>query len=225
MEASAKELQKSEVKSAYVLKASAIRNVKGSNFNILDKANIPFYVDFVSNSADDKSSNIILNNSHAHSQITLGNILKHTQREIYIYTSGFRKDIVKDEYDFLKNFERVLREVETIKIIIDEPTKTNVSDLIGEYQVKRKKNISVRLMNDDFVKNRFNKHFDKVKENLNLDESCKNFHLQTADGRMLRLEYDYNNKKAFVNFNHPETAKGYQAIFEEAFKDLQPFTY
>lgn len=169
---------------------------------------------------------MLKNHGYIRSQISSGYIFDITQKSLYIYTHGFRKDILDDTFDYITKLKAVLTRADSVSIIFDDIYNTNVTRAVAEVALSKPENVKLFKAPeniDNIVKDKFKDMLRRESPPYN-DENSE-LHFIVGDQKAYRLEYNMTDKLAKVNFNAPEFSMQLIEVFNEIEKISEPFEF
>ena len=160
----------------------------------LNLGNIIDYKDAIEYFADYKINNVLSNSGNEYAIVIFDNIFKTAERNICLYAQ---------DIESLRKF--LSKEGTNLRIVLKDYDEINscncLRDILKQYYSK----IELR-------KNR--------KGEVKIGENRVYFCI--ADGRMYRVEYDTNTRKARCNFNDNNAVSKYQTVFNQLFEASTP---
>ena len=170
------------------------------------------YWDYLERLAINKSYDLFSNGGIDHTSILMTVFFDHS-KEVRIYTSSFRKDLMSSEpflsglRDFLNNSNHKLF-ILTPKFDLNNNEPWMV--LLKRSANQNRDLIQIRLIND--INNNF------IAENLS-DNNCG---FAVFDNDKFRFEYEPENYRAFASFNQPDRCEELIVLFDTIFEKSEP---
>ena len=154
--------------------------------------------------ADNKIDNVLSNSGKEHAVVIFDNMFRTAEKEICLYARDIfsESNAVTVSPPYKESLRKFLNKDGTkLRIVLknyDENTSCNsLRDIVKQYasKVELRKNVrgEVKIGNT-------------------------NVHFSIADGRMYRLEYDTEDRKARCNFNDANAVSKYQTVFNQLFE-------
>lgn len=169
-----------------------------------DLSNFLDYKEAVEYFANNKIDNVLSNSGNKHAVVVFDNIFKTAERNICLYAKDIfsNENVVTQSPSYMESLKRFLDKKGTnLRIVLkdyDEVTSCNsLRNMLGQYAPK----IELRKNKKGEV---------KIGEN--------SVHFCIADGRMYRVEYDTETRKARCNFNDENAVNKYQTVFNQLFE-------
>lgn len=164
---------------------------------------------------------LVKNSKELHSQITSSSIFKNTNKELIVYTKGFRTYVENtSSFDFLKNLLECIDRVEQAYIFVDDCESTGSRSNVYEAVQKKYHDLPSKVHFYKLTTQQSTSIQDNLKQEFrnflhnpiygfsDINEQNAEFHFIVGDGKKYRLEYDSHGKKADVNYND-STIGGY----------------
>lgn len=166
------------------------------------------YEDAVEYFAVKKENEVLSNSGPDHAVIIFKNIFRTAENEISLYANDIfsPKNPITTDFVYMDAMESFLDKKDArLRIILrnyNEETSNNpLRDLIRKYPSEK-------------VIFRVNRDNDVCIEDQKV-------HFCLADGRMYRMEYATEERKARCNFNDPDSVRRYQIVFNQLFKSSE----
>lgn len=170
----------------------------------LDLENFLDYTEAVEYFANNKVDNVLSNSGNEHAVVIFANMFKTAERNVCLYAKDIFsvENVVSVSPLYMESLRKFLDKGDTkLRIVLkdyDEVTSCNIlRDMLKQYTSK--------------IELRRNKRGEvKIGDN--------SVHLCIADGRMYRVEYDTESRKARCNFNDINAVSKYQTVFNQLFE-------
>lgn len=166
------------------------------------------YEEAVEHFAINKENEVLSNSGPDHAVIIFKNIFRTAENEISLYANDIfsQENPITTDFAYMNAMKSFLEKKDTrLRIILrnyNEATSNNpLRDLIRTYSAEK---VIFRVNKDNDV--------------------CigdQKVHFCLADGRMYRMEYATEERKARCNFNDPDSVRKYQVIFNQLFQSSE----
>lgn len=174
----------------------------------LNLNNILDYKEAVEYFANNKIDNVLSNSGNEYAIVIFDNIFKTAERNICLYA----QDVFSNKNDvtvsslYIESLQKFLiKEGTNLRIVLKDYDEINSCNHLRDILKQYSSRIELR-------KNR--------KGEVKIGENRVYFCI--ADGRMYRVEYDTNTRKARCNFNDNNAVSKYQIVFNQLFEASMP---
>lgn len=174
----------------------------------LNLGNIIDYKDAIEYFADYKINNVLSNSGNEYAIVIFDNIFKTAERNICLYAQDIfsNKNDVTVSSSYIESLQKFLsKEGTNLRIVLKDYDEINSCNHLRDILKQYSSRIELR-------KNR--------KGEVKIGENRVYFCI--ADGRMYRVEYDTNTRKARCNFNDNNAVSKYQTVFNQLFEASTP---
>lgn len=152
--------------------------------------------------ANKKDSMVFLNSGKEHAAIVMGNIFKHSKKNVRIFAGNMNGDVSNDSY-YQKYLSSFLKSGGSLKILLqeyDEDKCPDIFNLFNSVDFFYPENVEIKLSNSSVT-----------------DDNEKPVHFTIGDDSMYRLENDTTNYFASGSFNDPKNAKHLISLFDSIY--------
>ena len=163
------------------------------------------YSKAVSYYANNKENNVLSNEGVGHAIVVFENIFRTAENKVSIYAKNI----------FAPNNEVTCSAsyIGEVRNFLNKPN-TSLQILLQEYDEETSYNV---------LRDELKKYQDKVTVKVNREKKVKvagdDVHFCIADGRMYRMEYNTEGRKARCNFNDPDAVTKFQGVFTRLSND------
>lgn len=175
--------------------------------NSIHKVNLEAYKKSIESLADSKDSMIFMNSGKEHAAIVMGNIFKHSKKDIRVFAGNLNGDVSNSPY-YQKYLSKFLDSGGKLKILLQEYDENNppeIFNLFSSIDFFYPENVEIKLSNTALVS----------------DDTNNNIHFTVGDSSMYRIENDVDKYLAKGSFNSPEKANYLIEIFDDIFEKTE----